>query len=172
MARKSETSGSFCGLISALCSLLITIRLTDWSLVNRLVADGAKWIWEEARLNLVGSMGVLEIYHALEAVSATLKKPFGEGTAAAHSWTNRMRTTILECGWAGFDECWQATRSRFRERRPQIAALDELRNYPGNHVSHMNYAERLQEGGSIGSGQIEGACKNLNGRRLKQTAAR
>ena len=36
--------------------------------------------------------------------------------------------------------------------------------YLGNHVSHLNYAERLREGRSIGSGQIEGACKNLIGR--------
>ena len=36
----------------------------------------------------------------------------------------------------------------------------------------MNYARRLMEGRSIGSGQIERACKNLIGRRLKQTAAR
>ena len=36
----------------------------------------------------------------------------------------------------------------------------------------MNSAERLMEGRSIGSGQIEGACKNLIGCRLKQTAAK
>lgn len=65
-----------------------------------------------------------------------------------------------------------ATKNRFPERGPQATALDELRNYLGNHVSHMNYAERLQAGRSIGSGQVEGACKNLVGRRLKQTAAK
>jgi len=31
------------------------------------------------------------------------------------------------------------------------------------------YADRLATGRSIGSGQIEGACKNMVGRRLKQT---
>jgi hypothetical protein len=35
-----------------------------------------------------------------------------------------------------------------------------------------NYANRLAGGLSIGSGQIEGACINLIGRRLKQTGAR
>lgn len=39
-------------------------------------------------------------------------------------------------------------------------------------TEELNYAERLQEGRSIGSGQVEGACKNLIGRRLKQAAAR
>lgn len=36
----------------------------------------------------------------------------------------------------------------------------------------MPYAARLGEGRSIGSGQIEGGCKNLIGRRLKRTGAR
>lgn len=49
-----------------------------------MLADGANWIWEEARLNLVGSHGVLDIYHALKHVSDTLKKLFGDGTAAAN----------------------------------------------------------------------------------------
>ncbi len=136
------------------------------------LADGAKWIWEEARLNLTGSQGVLDIYHALEYISDTSKTLFGDGTPESTSWTNQMRTTLLERGWAGFEACWQDTRSQFPETSPQTTALDELRNYLGNHVSHMHYAERLQEGRSIGSGQIEGACKNLIGRRLKQTAAR
>jgi hypothetical protein len=147
------------------------LEIRDTSALT-VLADGAKWIWEEARLNLVGSIGVLDIYHALEAVSDTSKTLFGEGTPEADSWTSLLRTTILERGWEGFDECWQQTRSRFPETSPQSAALTELRNYLGNHVSHMNYAKRLMEGRSIGSGQIEGACKNLIGRRLKQTAAR
>jgi hypothetical protein len=59
-----------------------------------------------------------------------------------------------------------------REGRPQGTALNELRDDLGHHVPHRHYAERLSEGRSIGSGQVEGACNNLIGRRLKQTAAR
>lgn len=36
----------------------------------------------------------------------------------------------------------------------------------------MNYAQRLQAGQSIGSGQVEGACTDLIGRRLKANSAR
>ena len=50
--------------------------------------------------------------------------------------------------------------------------LDELLNYLNPHADHMAYAKRLSLGRSIGSGQVEGACKNLVGRRLKQTGAR
>jgi len=136
------------------------------------LADGAKWIWEEARLNLPGSQGVLDVYHALEHISDTSKTLFGDGTTESQAWTNELRTALLGRGWPGFDACWQHTRGQFPESGPQSTALQELRNYLGNHVGHLNYAGRLQEGRSIGSGQIEGACKNLIGRRLKQTAAR
>src|SRR5262249_25733182 len=52
------------------------------------LADGAKWIWEEARQNLIGSAGVLDIYHALEHVSDAAKILFGEGSTAAREWTD------------------------------------------------------------------------------------
>lgn len=40
------------------------------------------------------------------------------------------------------------------------------------HQGHTDYRARLAAGQSIGSGQVEGACKQVVGRRLKQTGAR
>ena len=54
----------------------------------------------------------------------------------------------------------------------QQTALDALRNDLAPHAPHLNYAERLRERRSIGSGQIEGACKNMIGRRRTANAAR
>jgi hypothetical protein len=45
------------------------------------------------------------------------------------------------------------------------------REYLQNNADRLPYARRLSEGRAIGSGLIEGACKNLVGRRLKQTGA-
>lgn len=118
------------------------------------LAGGAKWIWEEARLNPVDSMGVLDIDHALEAVSDTSKTLLGDGTPEVNAWINLLRTTILGRGWEG---CWQQTNSQFSETSPPATALNELPNYLGNHVSQMTYAERLKDVRSLGSGQIEGA---------------
>jgi hypothetical protein len=134
------------------------------------LADGAKWIWEEARQNLIGSAGVLDIYHALEHVNDTAKVLFGEESSAVRDgWTDTARNLLLAQGWTGIDEHLRQTKVRGPARR---RALQGLRDYLGNHVSHLNYAQRLAEGRSIGSGQVEGACKNMIGRRLKQTGAR
>lgn len=144
------------------------LGVKDYAAIT-VLADGAKWIWEEARQNLPGSDGVLDVYHALEHVSDAAKTLFGEGTEAARSWTDAARTALLERGWSGIDEHLQQTAVPSAAAR---TALQSLRGYLGNHVSHLHYAERLAEGRAIGSGQIEGACKNMIGRRLKQTGAR
>ena len=53
--------------------------------------------------------------------------------------------------------------------RPLAANHSTLRE---PHAGHTGYAARLASGQSIGSGMVEGACKTVVGRRLKQTGAR
>ena len=55
--------------------------------------------------------------------------------------------------------------------RLERAAVDSLLEYLKNNAHRLHYAERLAAGRAIGSGLIEGACKNLIGKRLKQTGA-
>jgi hypothetical protein len=57
---------------------------------------------------------------------------------------------------------------RVARRRP---ATDRLVGYFSKHIERLNYAERLQEGRAIGSGQVEGKAKTL-GLRLKRRGAR
>ena len=51
-------------------------------------------------------------------------------------------------------------------------SLRRLRGYFSDHSERLNYRERLLEGRAVGSGQVEGACKSMIGRRLKKTGAR
>jgi hypothetical protein len=46
-----------------------------------------------------------------------------------------------------------------------------VRDYFAPHVGHTDYAGRLAAGQSIGSGLVEGACKQGIVRQLKQTGA-
>src|SRR5438552_1642354 len=61
---------------------------------------------------------------------------------------------------------------RRRGRPPAGPGATEPRHLPAPHRGHTDYAGRLAEGRSIGSGMVEGACKQVVGRRLKQTGAR
>ncbi|MDR3109996.1 MAG: hypothetical protein LBU65_09990 [Planctomycetaceae bacterium] len=85
-------------------------------------------------------------------------------------WFEEMRLVLLQEGFASINarlKILQLDKGRFREK--QRKAVWKLRKYFWKHRGRMNYRERLAQGRSIGSGQREGACKNLVGKRLKQT---
>jgi hypothetical protein len=135
------------------------------------LADGADWIWKQVAVQLPGAGGVLDIFHALEHVGACADALYGEGSAAAHAWQERCREALLAAGWAGIDRLLEATRAEVRSPGKR-KALAGLRGYLERQQAHLGYAERLGSGQSIGSGLVEGACKQVIGRRLKQTGAR
>src|SRR5262249_27052622 len=57
------------------------------------IADGAKWIWNQFERNLPGAAGVLDIYHASENIHDAAMALHGEAEAA--------RRTLLESGAPG-----------------------------------------------------------------------
>ena len=82
-----------------------------------------------------------------------------------------MRDALLAEGYPGVERTIQEARPnavRARERQ----ALDALAGYFEHQRNHLHYARQLADGRPIGSGLVEGACKHLVGRRLKQTGAR
>lgn len=144
------------------------LGLVDASAIS-VLADGAKWIWEERLKHMPQSDGVLDIFHAWQHLS-DLSKELHDCPEETTRWTDRARSALLKSGWAGVAELLAEGDGERTDSQKQ--AIRELTNYFSNHVAHVNYAERLHQGQSIGSGQVEGACKNLIGRRLKQTGAR
>lgn len=135
------------------------LGVTDTSQLS-VIADGARWIWGQVSAHLPGCVGVLDIYHASEHLWAAAKGRFGEGTAEARAWVAARRATLLRSGASGLvkelvGECWSG-----------------LRVYFEAHVDHTEYGSRLAEGRVIGSGLVEGSCKQVVCRRLKQTGAR
>jgi hypothetical protein len=124
------------------------------------LADGARWIWRQLDSHLPGCAGVLDIYHAVEQLAAAARGRFGEGAAEARAWVEARRATLLRGGAAAL------------LGELAGAAWDGVRDYFAPHRGHTDYAGRLACGQSIGSGLVEGACKQVIGRRLKQTGAR
>ena len=139
--------------------LAARLGVTDTSQLS-VIADGAKWIWGQVAAHLPGSVGVLDIYHAGEHLWAAANGHFGEGTAEARSWVVARRATLLARGAAGL------------LGELVGVAWSGLRGYFGPHADHTGYGSRLAEGRVIGSGLVEGSCKQVVCRRLKQTGAR
>lgn len=135
------------------------------------VADGARWIWDALANQFRHLDGVLDVYHALEHLAAAARALYGEGTREAHQWLDEARCQLLCGGWLALDEHFRQTRAAVRSQSKR-KALRQVIHYFRRHEEHLQYAKQLAAGRTIGSGMVEGACKNVIGRRLKQTGAR
>jgi hypothetical protein len=136
--------------------------------VSSTLGDGAKWLWNVSREVFGKTDECLDIYHGAEHISDCGKVVFGE-TQAATEWFERMRLVLLSEGFAGMERELKLLSSGLKEK--QRESVESLLEYLRNNEGRLHYAERLASGRAIGSGLIEGACKNLVGRRLKQTGA-
>ena len=125
------------------------------------LADGAKWIWAQAAAHLPGARGVLDYYHAGERLGQAGRELFGE-TPAAAAWAAGHRRTLLGAGGGRL----------LADLAAEGASRAGVVAYFAPHAEHLDYPGRRAAGQSIGSGMVEGACKQVIGRRLKQTGAR
>jgi hypothetical protein len=136
------------------------------------IADGAPWIWEQARRRLSPAASwCVDVYHVSEHVHDCATAMFGEGAAAAaRSWAEEQLSRLVAIGGPRYlaeldgqiAGCAQPTHTE---------AMNGLRGYLHANQDRMWYAQRLAEGKAIGSGAIEGACKKI-GARLKLNSAR
>lgn len=137
------------------------------------LADGAAWIWKAVQRSLTGCGQTLDFFHACQHLSQCSDRLFGEGTSKARAAYEEGRGLLVRQGWGGVcqwvGEFLAVTDAAERERRRQ--ATDPLLAYFAKHTNRLNYAERLQAGRAIGSGQVEGKAKTL-GLRLKRRGAR
>ena len=133
------------------------------------LADGAKWIWDEAAKRfkaVVNVEWVVDVYHVSEHVNDCGKKMFGVGTPQATAWSTSRVEELIALEGPKFIEQLKGFRAAAEDQNGQ-AALDALINYLSANSDSLWYRTRLAEGLPIGSGLIEGTCKNMIGKRLK-----
>lgn len=135
------------------------------------LGDGADWIWDHAGRQFKNWQGTLDIYHCGEWLAKAAKAGCGEGTAEAGRWLEGSRLALLRDGYAGLCEyTWQSLGWVANPEGLQ-GVTAEMLNYFCGRRDYLNFVLRLRQGEPIGSGLIEGACKQLIGRRMKQTGA-
>ena len=136
-------------------------------------ADGAKWIWEQAarRLPRHNASWCVDVYHVGQHLHACGRALRGEGVAA-RAWADERLAAALAgngpalVGWVEADAAGEPPGS------PRRAAVDALLTFLRPNADRMWYADRLAAGDPIGSGLIEGGCKNTLAARLKLNNAR
>lgn len=128
------------------------------------VADGAEWIDAQLRTRLpMVETRILDYYHLMEHVAAAAKVCFGEGTAAAAAWRERLATAVCEEGGPALLGAVEATRHRVRAKAKR-EALRRLSQYVAKRLSQLDYPTFRDRGLDLGSGPTESCCKVLTAR--------
>jgi len=138
------------------------------------LGDGARWIWDEAakRFTMILKVDwVVDVYHVGEHVHGCAQKMFGMNSPQAKQWGMARVEELIEMEGPRFighlhEHRAAATDPKSRE------ALDGLIGYLEQNRDSLWYRRRLAEGLPIGSGLVEGTCKNVVGKRLKLNSAR
>jgi len=131
------------------------------------LGDGAAWIRHERHRHFGRATFIIDWYHASEHLWDCGKKLFGEGTKATQRWV-KLRESWL---WEGYtkrlidDLAQQIKVHRGRKRQ----ALAQMHKYIKDNEDEMRYDEFRSRGYDIGSGAVEGSCKHVVGKRLKQS---
>ncbi len=133
------------------------------------IADGAPWIWEQARQRLSPqAQWCVDVYHVSQHLHQCAQAIRGEGETA-RAWADGELNQLIRVGGPGYLEHLDALIAPAEPAHRQ--PLEALRVYLERNKDRMWYADRLKKGKTIGSGAIEGACKKI-GTRLKLNSAR
>jgi hypothetical protein len=131
------------------------------------IGDGAGWIRSEHHRHFGRATFIIDWYHASKHIWDCGKALFGEGTEVTEKWVEE-RLDLLWGGWTKklLDDLKQQ-RNKYRGNKRE--ALEKLIHYISTNEEQMRYDVFRSKGYDIGSGNVEAACKNVVGKRLKQS---
>jgi hypothetical protein len=134
------------------------------------IGDGAAWVWENFRLTFPGAVEILDFYHASEHVGQLATAIHDDDPAGAAAcptrWCHDMKHDSPAALMAESRALLHAHPEWSAAKRD---AVQQQLDYLQNHASRTEYGRYRANGWFIGSGVIEAGCKNVVGRRLKQS---
>ena len=131
------------------------------------LGDGAPWIRNEKRKHFGRATFIIDWYHASEHLWDCAKVLFGEGTQAAEQWVKQRESWLWDGQTRRLLNDLQEQHKQHRGRKRQ--ELAGLHRYIRDNEQEMRYDVFRTQGYDIGSGAVEGACKCVVGKRLKQS---
>jgi hypothetical protein len=130
-----------------------------------LIGDGAKWIWKLAEEHFPSAVQIVDIYHAKEHLWAFIKAVFPNTETQAE--TKREWFPLLEKG--DIQRLTSEMSQSITYSMDNQADTTRNINYFLENAERMKYKYFKEKGFFIGSGVIEAGCKNVIGKRLKQS---
>lgn len=129
------------------------------------ISDGAAWIWNLARDRLQPATEVLDFYHASQHLWALARELHGADEAAAQRW---LRPLLHQLRHGAEQRVVRKLERLLGGGRPaDPPPPEQLRrevDYFRSHRERLHYQAVAAQGAPIGSGAVESACAQLQGR--------
>ena len=138
------------------------------------MADGKPALWTQKETQFPGIVEILDFYHADEYLWEIAHLFCAEGSKEAEEWVTR-REGKLKSGKVGYviggikQMLTKGSRIQEQSKRDR---LEKIIHYLERNRHRMRYDEYLALGYPIGTGAVEGACKNLVKERMEGTGMR
>lgn len=156
----SDTFGSCLWLEACRCGLRTSKEVVY-------LGDGAGWVRTIHQRHFNRAVFIVDWYHASQHIWDCGKVLFGEGTDATKRWVEHRRGLLWD-GWTRrLLNDLKRHRQKFRGKKRK--AIEALYHYISVNEEQMRYDVFRAKGYDIGSGAVEGACKHVVGKRLKQS---
>jgi hypothetical protein len=130
-----------------------------------IIGDGARWIWNLADLHFPSAIQIVDIFHAKEHVWSLIKASTSDDKVRKRY--KKQCYTLLEKG--AISKLIEKFRSLPSTEEGFADLLDREIGYFTDNTQRMQYAKFKKMGMFCGSGVIEAGCKNVIGKRLKQS---
>ena len=164
-------SGS--GLVFVEMAVDVATRDPDRKATLVCLMDGERKLWDLQSEWLDRSVEVLDFYHAMSRVRRVAKVVHANDEIRRVSWVEAQATDLVSGGVETVIRRWsRLLRESERSESWTDSQQETVRSaitYYRNNRHRMDYAAYLSAGYPIGSGNIEGACRNLVKDRLDCT---
>ena len=133
------------------------------------ISDAAEWLSEIQRYHFPLATPIIDFYHASEYIWKTAKGFYGEGSLQSTAWANEKIKLLRKGEQKKLQRSLRHLRPKNQDQRE---ILTTTCRYFRNHGHKMDYPKYESLGYHIGSGVIEGACKNVIQSRMKRSGMR
>ena len=129
------------------------------------IGDGAKWIWTLANDNFPEAVQIVDLFHAKEHLSDCIKALITDNETRES--IKKAWSVLLEEG--KIEELTEEMARYAGGSKEEQEEFERKINYFKDNATRMQYADFKKQGLFVGSGVIEAGCKNVIGKRLKQS---
>jgi len=153
-----------------------TMNRLPENVVKILLNDGGTnlWSYTDATPFYDGFERIIDFHHTMEHLSSGAEGIFGKGTEEGKAWYRKMEGMLLNDndGAAKVIRSLEYFLKNYEYPLLSRKLIEDCLTFMGNNVDRMAYKRFRDKGWPIGSGPVEGSCKNIVKKRMCQSGQR